>query len=85
MILGSMEDKRIFSALSFLKSKMRKNLDKHTDICLILYIKKHDVTTFPNERALALWRSDCDRTGENSITSFSNELDTKHNSLEAHN
>ena len=32
-----------------------------------------------------LWRSDCDRRGENNITNLSNELDTEHNVLEAHN
>jgi hypothetical protein len=85
MILGSVEDERMFSALSFLKSKMRNKLDKHMDICLRLYVTKYDISNFPYERALALWRSDCDRRGENNITSFSNELDTEHNSLEAHN
>jgi hypothetical protein len=85
MILGSVEDERMFSALSFFKSKMRSMLDKHMDICLRLYVTKYDITTFPYERALALWQSDCDRRGGNNITSFSNELDTKHNYLEAHN
>src|ERR1700722_2521708 len=75
----------MFSALSFLKSKMRNKLDKHMDICLRLYVTKYDISNFPYERALALWRSDCDRRGENNITSFFNELDTEHNSLEAHN
>ena len=75
----------MFTALLFLKSSMRNKLDKHIDICLILYITKYDITTFPYERELALWRSDWDRRGENNITSFSNELHTKHNSLEAHN
>jgi hypothetical protein len=55
MILGSVEDERIFSALSFLKSKMRNKLDKHIDICLLLYVTKDDITSFPYERALALW------------------------------
>jgi hypothetical protein len=75
----------MFSALSFLKSKMRNKLDKHMDICLRLYVTKYDISNFPYERALALWRSDCDRRGENNITRFSNELDTEHNSLEVHN
>jgi hypothetical protein len=38
MILGSMEDARMFNALSFFKSKMRKNIDKHMYICLELYV-----------------------------------------------
>ena len=85
MILGSVEDERMFSALSFLKSKLRNKLDKHMDTCLRLYVTKYDINNFPYERALALWRSDCDRRGENNIRNLSNELDTKHNVLEAHN
>jgi hypothetical protein len=84
MIFGSVEDERICSALSFLKSKMRNKIHKHMDICLRLYVTKYDIT-FPYEREQALWRSNCDRRGENNITSFSNELDMEHNSLEAHN
>ena len=64
---------------------MRNKLDKHMDICLRLYVTKYDITTFPYERALALCRSNCDRRGENNITSFSNKLDIEHNYLEAHN
>jgi hypothetical protein len=75
MILGSVDDEIVFSALSFLKSKMRNKLDKHMDVCLILYLTKYYITNFPYERSLALWRSDCDIRGENSITNFSNELD----------
>ena len=85
MILGSVEDERMFSALSFFKSKLRNKLDKHVDICLRLYVTKYDVDNFPYERALALWRSDYDRRGENNITNLSNELDIEHNVLEAHN
>jgi len=83
MILGSLEDERIFSALSFLKSKLKNNLDKHVDTCL--YVTKYDIDNFPYERALTLWRSDYDRRGEKNITNISNELDIEHNVLEAHN
>ena len=55
------------------------------DTCLILYVTKYEITNFPFNRALALWRSDCERRGECNITNVSNELDTKHNFLEAHN
>ena len=34
MILGSVEDERMFSALSFLKSKLRNRLDKNVETCL---------------------------------------------------
>lgn len=84
MILGSVEDERMFNALSFLNSKLRNKLDKHVDTCLRLYVTKYGVDNFPYERALVLWRSDCDRRRENNITNLSNELDTEHNVLEAH-
>ena len=75
----------MFSALSFLKSKLRNKLDKNVDTCLRLYVTKYDITNFPFNRALALWRSDCERRGECNITNVSNELDIEHNVLEAHN
>ena len=68
MILGSVEDERMFSALSFLNSKLRNTLDKNVDTFLRLYVKKYDITNFPFNRALALWRSDCERKGECNIT-----------------
>ena len=55
------------------------------DTCLRLYVTKYDITNFPFNRALALWRSDCERSGECNITNVSNELDIEHNVLEAHN
>ena len=84
MILGSVEDERMFSALAFLKSKLRNKLDKNVDTCLRLYVTKYEVDIFPYERALALWRSDHERRGENNITNFSNELDVEHNVLDDH-
>ena len=64
MILGSMENERMFSALPFLKSKLRNKLDKNVDTCLIIYVTKYEVDDFPYERALSLWRSDRQRRGE---------------------
>ena len=54
MILGSVEDERMFSALSFLKSKLRNNIDKHVDTCLRLYVTNYDIDNFPYERAITL-------------------------------
>ena len=42
MILGSVEDEGMFSALSFLKSKLRNKIDKHMDTCLRLYVTNYD-------------------------------------------
>ena len=55
------------------------------DTCLRLYVAKYDINNFPFNRALALWRSDCDRSGEYNTTNSSNELDMEDNLLEAHN
>ena len=49
MILGSMEDERIFSAMSFLKSKWRNKIDKNVDTFLRLYVIKYEVDNFPYE------------------------------------
>ena len=64
MILGSMEDERMFSALTFLKSNLRTNIDKNVDTCLRLHVTKYEVDNFPYERALALWWLDHERNGE---------------------
>ena len=77
MILGSVEDERMFSALKLLKSKLRNKLDKNVDTCLRLYVRNYEVDNFPYERALALWRSNLERRGKNNITNISNELDVE--------
>ena len=85
MILGSMEDERMFSALSLLKSKLRNKIDKNVDTCLRLNVTKYEADNFPYERTIALWKSYRERRGENNITNFSNELDVEHNVLDDHN
>ena len=63
MILGPVEDDRMFSALTFLKSKLRNKIDKNVDTCLRLYVTKYEVDNFPYEIPLALWRLDHERRG----------------------
>ena len=75
----------MFSALTFLKSKLRNKLDKNVDTWLRLYVTKYEVDNFPYDRALALCRSDHERRGEKNIKKFSNELDMEHNVLDDHN
>ena len=65
--------------------KFRNKLDKNVDTCLRLYVAKYEVDNFPYERALALWRSNCERRREKKITNFYNELDVEHNVLDEHN
>ena len=81
MILGSVEDERMFSALTFLKSKLRNKLDKNVETCLRLYVTKYDIDNFPYGRALALWRSERERRG----TNLSNEPNKEHSVLQDHN
>ena len=69
MILGSMEDERVFSALGFLKSKVRNKLDKNLENCLRLYTSTYEINTFPYERALQLWKKKCQRRGLGNVSS----------------
>ena len=52
---------------------------------IICNMKEHQLDSFPYERALALWRSNHERRGENNITNFSSEIDVEHNVLDDHN
>lgn len=55
IIMGSVEDERMFSSLSFLKSKLRNKLDKYMHIWLRLYVTMYGINNFPYERALVIW------------------------------
>ena len=57
MILGSVEDERVFSALGFLKSNVRNKLDKNLETCLRLFVTQYNVRDFPYDRSLAIWNS----------------------------
>jgi hypothetical protein len=63
MILGSVEDERVFSALGFLKSKLRNKLDKNLESCLRVYTSRYDVNTFPYQKAMEIWKKRCKRRG----------------------
>ena len=54
MILGLVEDERVFSALGFLKSKLRNKLDKNLESCLRVYTSRYDVKTFPYQKAMEI-------------------------------
>ena len=56
MVLGSVEDERIFSSLAFLKSNIRNSLDSHLGVVVGLYSQKmFDIDTFPFDEAYDLW------------------------------
>lgn len=63
MILGSMEDERVFSALGFLKSKVRSKLYKNLETCLRLFVTQYNVRDFPYDRLMAIWNSMRERRG----------------------
>ena len=63
MILGSVEDERVFSALGFLKSKLRNKLDKNLESCLRVYTSRYDVNTFPYQKTMEIWKKRCKRRG----------------------
>ena len=69
MILGSMEDERVFSALGFLKSKVRNKLDKNLENCLRLYTSTYEINNFPYEKEMWLWKKKCQRRGLGNISS----------------
>ena len=71
MILGSVEDERVFSTLGFLKSKVRNKLDKNLDNCLRLYNSRYEVEIFPYDRAISIWRKWCQRRGIANISNTS--------------
>ena len=75
MILGSIEDERIFSLVYFLKSKLRNRLDNNPVPCVRLYISNYDINNFPSKRALALWTSECSRRGGSSMIDSLKDFD----------
>ncbi|KAH7415371.1 hypothetical protein KP509_14G039800 [Ceratopteris richardii] len=64
MILGSVEDGRLWSSLTFIRNAMRNRLNKNLDTCLRLFVSKSDLETFPFEEAYAIWKSQCQRRSE---------------------
>lgn len=55
MIIGSVEDERVFSSLQFVKSKVRNILVKKLENCFRLYVSLYNVDMFPYDRAIAIW------------------------------
>ena len=77
MILGSIEDERILSLVSFLKSKLRNRMDNNIVSCVRLYISNYDINNFPYERALALWTSECSRRGGSNMIDSLKDFDSE--------
>ncbi|KAH7442179.1 hypothetical protein KP509_03G075300, partial [Ceratopteris richardii] len=68
MILGSVEDERLWNSLTFIRNAMRNRLNKNLDTCLRLFVSKSDLETFPFEEAYAIWKSQCQRISERVVS-----------------
>ena len=63
-VLGSVEDERTFSTLSFMKSKLRNRLRGHMDTCVKLFSQSFfTLETFPITKAISSWREERTRKG----------------------
>jgi hypothetical protein len=63
-VIGSVEDERTFSTLSWLKSKVRNRLNDHLDCTISVYSQKYfELSTFPYEKAIEHWLEHKDRRG----------------------
>jgi hypothetical protein len=65
-VLGSVEDERTFSSLSFMKSKVRNRLGGHLDTCVKVYAQEFFTQeSFPYQTAISHWRDGKARRGAN--------------------
>ena len=56
MVLGSVEDERMYSSLSFLKSRLHKTLSGHLNVVVGMFSQKlFELEEFPYEEAYNLW------------------------------
>jgi hypothetical protein len=64
VVLGSCEDERTFSTLSFMKSKVRNRLHGNLDTCIRLFSQGwYTLESFPYHQAFDNWREARDRLG----------------------
>jgi hypothetical protein len=62
MVPGSVEDERRFSALAFLKSKVRNKLSMHLGLVMRMFCQKlFGIESFPYAEALKHWRDRAER------------------------
>jgi hypothetical protein len=64
-VIGSVEDERTFSTLSWMKSKTRNRLNQHLDCTLRLYSQPwwRTVNVFPYKAAIDHWEAEKERRG----------------------
>jgi hypothetical protein len=63
-VLGSVEDERTFSSLSFLKNKLRNRLTTHLDLVVRMFSHNfYTLNTFPYQVAISNWKAQRVRYG----------------------
>lgn len=73
MILCSIEDERIFSALQYVKSIIQNKLEKNLESYLRIYVSHHMLKSFPYDKIIMLWKSLRKRRGVNQIDEKEND------------
>jgi hypothetical protein len=55
-VLGSVKDEWCFSAMAFIKNKLRNHLSCHLDLCTWFYVQQiYKLEDFPFEEAITFW------------------------------
>jgi hypothetical protein len=62
VVLGSLEDKRTFINLTFMKNKLCNQQTTHLDLCVHMFTQNfYIVTNFPYDAAIVAWKEVCTR------------------------
>jgi hypothetical protein len=57
LVLGSVEDERAFSTVSFVKGKLRNKLVEHLPLCIKMFTQKfYTLRSFPYQEAADIWK-----------------------------
>jgi len=67
MIMSYVEDERIFILVSLLNSKLRNTSSDNPISSVCLHSLEYDIKNFPYERALTLWKYECNRRGGSNV------------------
>lgn len=68
-VIGSVEDERTFSTLSFLKNKLRNALNEHLPLVVGMYSQKlYTLDSFPYQAAFEKWLAGAKRYGRYGLT-----------------
>jgi hypothetical protein len=61
-VMGSMQDKRAFSSLSFLKNKLQNSLDPHLKLLIAMYSQcLFSLKSFSYDACFTKWLDPCER------------------------